>query len=121
MQLFLENCHFKNQASVALNPFVSLLGHFVTRGGKKSGNGRTDGRTDKQSTVTLAAHARRGLIITRLTYQTQCSAAQCVASISSLTMVLSIITALKVVNCENRRDFTAVSVAPDSDVRRSIE
>ena len=54
-QSFLENRHFKNQASVALNPFVSLLGHFVTRGGKKSG---TDGRT----ALAAHAHARRGLM-----------------------------------------------------------
>ena len=55
--------HFKNEASVALNPLVSLVYLFVARGGKKRGNRRTDGQTDRPSTVTLAAHARRGLII----------------------------------------------------------
>ena len=47
------------KASVVLNPFVSLLGHFITRGSKKSGNRRTD----RPSTVTLPAQARRGLIM----------------------------------------------------------
>ena len=66
MQYFYENRHFKNQASVALNPLVSLFGRLVARSGRKRGNRQTDGRTDGQtyrpSTVTLAAHARRGLI-----------------------------------------------------------
>ena len=43
---------------MALNPFVSLFGRLVARSGRKRGNRQTDGRT---STVTLAAHARRGL------------------------------------------------------------
>ena len=41
-----------------MNPLVSLFYLFVGRGGRKRGNRRTD----KPSTVTLAAHARRGLI-----------------------------------------------------------
>ena len=65
MQYFYENRYFKNQASVALNPLVSLFGRFVARSARISGTGQTDGRTDRQndrpSTVTLAAHARRGL------------------------------------------------------------
>ena len=48
----------KNQASVALNPLVSLFYLFVACGGRKRGNRRTDGQTEKPSTVTLAAHAR---------------------------------------------------------------
>ena len=45
---------------MALNPLVSLIGRLVARSGRKRG---TDGQNDKLSTVTLAAHARRGLII----------------------------------------------------------
>ena len=67
MRHFYENRHFKNEACVALNQLVSLFYLFVARGGRKRGNRRTDrqtdGQTDKPSTVTLAAHARRGLII----------------------------------------------------------
>ena len=45
MQYFYENGHFKNEASVALNPLVSLFGRFVARGGRKRGNRHT--HTDK--------------------------------------------------------------------------
>ena len=67
MQYLYENRYFKNQASVALNPLVSLFGCLVARSTRISGTGQTDGRTDGQndrpSTVTLAAYARRGLIM----------------------------------------------------------
>ena len=50
---------------MVLNPLVSLFGHVVVRSGRKRGNRQTDRQTDKRndrpSTVTLAAHARRGL------------------------------------------------------------
>ena len=50
---------------MALNPLVSLFGRLVARSGRKRDNRqtdrRTDGRTYRPSTVTLAAHARRGL------------------------------------------------------------
>ena len=46
---------------MALNPLVSLIGRLVARSGRKRGNRQTD--NDKPSTVTLAAHAGRGLII----------------------------------------------------------
>ena len=47
---------------MALNPLVSLFGRLVARRGRKRGNRQTDRRTDgKPSTITLAAHARRGL------------------------------------------------------------
>ena len=36
----------KNQASVALNPLVSLFGRLVARSGRKRGNRRKDGRMD---------------------------------------------------------------------------
>ena len=62
MQYFYENRYFENQASVALNPLVSLFGSLVARSGRISGTVQTDGRMDRPSTVTLAAHARRGLI-----------------------------------------------------------
>ena len=52
---------------MALNLFVSLISRLVARSGRKLGNrqadGRTDGMNDKTTTVTLAAHARRGLNI----------------------------------------------------------
>ena len=62
----LSNATFKNKASVALNPFVSLIGRLVARSGKKNvvTDRQTDRQNDKTTTVTLAAHARRGLIIT---------------------------------------------------------
>ena len=52
---------------MALNPLVSLIGRLLARSGTKRGNRQTDGRTergrnDKTTTVTLAAHARRGLM-----------------------------------------------------------
>ena len=37
---------FKNQASVVLNPLVSLFGRLVVRSARKRGNRQTDGRTD---------------------------------------------------------------------------
>ena len=46
---------------MALNLLVSLFGRLVVRSGRKRGNRQTDGRTYRPSTVTLAAHARRGL------------------------------------------------------------
>ena len=51
---------------MALNPLVSLIGRLVARSGRKRGNRQTDRQTDRQNdkttTVTLAAHARRGLM-----------------------------------------------------------
>ena len=55
-----ERGTFTNEAGVALNPFVSLFYLFVTRGSRI--RGRTDIQTDRPSTVTLAAHAHRGLM-----------------------------------------------------------
>ena len=49
---------------MALNPLVSLIGRLVARSGRKRGNRQTDRQNDKTTTVTLAAHARRGLITT---------------------------------------------------------
>ena len=51
---------------MALNPLVSLFGRLVARSARIRGTGQTDGQTDgrndRPSTVTLAAHARRGLM-----------------------------------------------------------
>ena len=50
---------------MALNPLLSLIGRLVARSGRKRGNRQTDRQTDRQNdkttTITLAAHARRGL------------------------------------------------------------
>ena len=52
---------------MALNPLLSLIGRLVARSGRKRGNRQTDRQTDRQNdkttTITLAAHARRGLIM----------------------------------------------------------
>ena len=53
----------KNKTSVALNPLVSPTGRLVARSGRKRGNRQTDRQNDKTTTVTLAAHARRRLLI----------------------------------------------------------
>ena len=62
-QHFYKKCHFKNKASMALNPLVTLIGRLLARSGRKRGNRQTDGRNDKTTTVTLAVHAHRGLMI----------------------------------------------------------
>ena len=46
---------------MALNPLVSLIGRLVARSGRKC-NRQTDRQNDKTTTVTLAAHAHRGLM-----------------------------------------------------------
>ena len=56
-QHFYKKRYFKNKASVALNLLVSVIGRLVARSGRKRGNRQTDGRNDKTTTVTLAAHA----------------------------------------------------------------
>ena len=57
----LECSTFTKFAKLVLKWLVSLFGRFVARGGRKRGNRQTD----RPSTVTLAVHARRGLIIIR--------------------------------------------------------
>ena len=61
---------------MALNPLVSLIGRLVARSGRKRGNRQTDRQNDKTTTVTLAAHARRGLIIAALGELTVCFCTQ---------------------------------------------
>ena len=55
---------------MALNPLLSLIGRLVARSGRKRGNRQTDRQTDRQNdkttTITLAAHARRGLMSVEL-------------------------------------------------------
>ena len=51
---------------MALNPLLSLIGRLVARSGRKRGNRQTDRQNDRTTTITLAAHARRGLIIITL-------------------------------------------------------
>ena len=62
--------YFKNKASVALNPLVSLIGRLFARSSRKRGNRQTDRQNDKTTTVTLAAHARRGLTMKGTKVQT---------------------------------------------------
>ena len=45
-RLFTKKCHFKNKASVALSPLISLIARLVSCSGRKHGNRQTDGRTD---------------------------------------------------------------------------
>ena len=51
---------------MALNRLVSVISRLVARSGRKRGNRQTDRQTDRQNdkttTVTLAAHARRGFM-----------------------------------------------------------
>ena len=52
-----ENRLIENKGSAVLSPLVSLFYLFVARGGRNRDNRRTDGQTDRTTTVTLAAHA----------------------------------------------------------------
>ena len=65
-QSFQENCLFILQDFVVLKPLVSLIGHLVACSARISVDThtqrQTDRQTDKPTTVTLAVHARRGLI-----------------------------------------------------------
>ena len=51
------------QARIVLKPLVSLIGRLIACSARISVDTQTDRQTDKPTTVTLAAHARRGLII----------------------------------------------------------
>ena len=66
-QSFQQNRHIIFPALVALNLLVSLISRLVARGARivvdKQTNGQTDRQTHRTTTVTLAAHARRGLMI----------------------------------------------------------
>ena len=67
---FQENRLFYFHAFVALKLLVSLIGRLVACTARISVDRQTDRQTDKQtdrpSTVILAAHARRGLIVTQV-------------------------------------------------------
>ena len=63
---FLRNRHISFRALVALEPLVSLMSRFGACSSRISGDRHTHRQTDRQThrttTVTLSAHARRGLI-----------------------------------------------------------
>ena len=63
-QSFQENCHININVLVAQKPLVPLIGRLVAC----SARTRTDRQTNRPSTVTLAAHARRGLIMVDFFY-----------------------------------------------------
>ena len=62
-QSFQENHQINFQARVLLKPLVSLIGRLVACGARIAADGQTDTHThtDQVATVTLAAHAGRGL------------------------------------------------------------
>ena len=65
-QSFQQNRQFNFRALVALKMLVSLISRLVACSPRivvdKQTNRQTDGHTHRTTTVTLAAHARRGLI-----------------------------------------------------------
>ena len=87
MQHFTKKRYFKNKASVALNPLISLIGRLLRVAAENVVTDRqTDRQNDKPSTVTLAAHTRRWLINTATGYITQVC---CVAGVNVMTICLS--------------------------------
>ena len=64
-QLFQENRPFSFQARVVLKPLISLIGRLVACSARINVDTQAGRQTDKPTTVSLAAHARRGLINTR--------------------------------------------------------
>ena len=75
-QSFLENRLENFQVRVVLKPLVSLISHLIACSARISADTQTDRQTDKPTTVTLAAHARRGLIIQTLSSRTTVSPAR---------------------------------------------
>ena len=61
--LFYRNRHIIFLALVALEPLVSLMSRFGACSARIRGDRQTHTQTHRASTVTLAAHAHRGLII----------------------------------------------------------
>ena len=68
-------CHIIFQARVPLKPLVSLISRLVACSSRinidTQIDRQTDRQTDRPSTVTLAAHARRGLTSSEQTLQRQ--------------------------------------------------
>ena len=62
-QSFQQNRHLSFLALVALNMLVSLISRLVACSARIVVDRQTDRQTHRTTTVTLAAHARRGLII----------------------------------------------------------
>ena len=63
-QSFQQNHHIIFPALVALNLLVSLISRVVACSARIVADKQTDRQTHRTITVTLAAHARRGLMIT---------------------------------------------------------
>ena len=64
MQSFQQNRHIVFLALVALKLLVSLISHLVAYSARIVVDRQTDKQTHRTTTVTLAAHARRGINIT---------------------------------------------------------
>ena len=60
-QLFRENRHIVIHLLVVHNPLVPLIGRLVACSARTRADRQTDTQTDRTTTITLAAHARRGL------------------------------------------------------------
>ena len=74
-QSFQQNRHISFPALVALNLLVSLISRLVARSAKIVVDKQTNKQTHRTTTVTLAAHARRGLIgasVSEPTQRTRC-------------------------------------------------
>ena len=63
MQSFQQNRHIIVHGLVALKMLVSLISHFVACSPRTVVDRQIDRQTHRSTTVTLTAHARRGLII----------------------------------------------------------
>ena len=60
-QSFQENRHFKFQVFIVLKTLVSLIGRLQPCSARIAAYRQTDKHTHRPSTVTIGAHARRGL------------------------------------------------------------
>ena len=60
---FRKNAQFKSNNLATLRRFVAVIVRSAPCAARSQGDRQTDRQTDKPSTVTLAAHARRGLIM----------------------------------------------------------
>ena len=69
-QSFQQNRHIIFPALIALNLLVSLISRLVACGARIVVDKQTDRQTHRTTTVTLAAHARRGLITSSLDFTT---------------------------------------------------
>ena len=86
-QSFQENRHVNINLLVVHNPLVPLIGRLVDC----SARTRTDRQTDRTTTVTLAAHARRGLITTATTQTAQCYASAAVSDSPGIALSMELL------------------------------